>query len=135
MNKDEYFKRIDNMHSFTGIPSYWQDLQDAIREKQIANAMRAFHEEEAKMYKEMYEQALNRISTLEAESNKEDMADVKYLLSEGGRQYLLAKVADLEAEIELLKGQLHELAHKAEEFRIRADENAKLSEYWQGRAI
>ena len=28
MNRDEYLKRVDNMHSFTGIPSYWMEPRD-----------------------------------------------------------------------------------------------------------
>ena len=33
MNIEEYRKRIENIHSFTGIPSYWEDLQIAIAER------------------------------------------------------------------------------------------------------
>lgn len=28
MNMEEYKQRIENDHTFTGIPSYWKDLQD-----------------------------------------------------------------------------------------------------------
>jgi hypothetical protein len=32
MNLEEYRKRVDDAHTFTGIPSYWQELQNAYAE-------------------------------------------------------------------------------------------------------
>jgi hypothetical protein len=32
MDLEEYRKRVDDAHTFTGIPSYWQELQDAYAE-------------------------------------------------------------------------------------------------------
>lgn len=132
MNKDEYLKRVDNMHSFTGIPSYWMELQDAIREKNVAIAMRAFYEEEANIYKEMYAQLFPVIDELtKAVASINPPNETK---SELGRLYLMEKVKDLEEEIKSLKKKLHEMAHKAEQYRISSQENSKLSDYWQNRA-
>lgn len=40
MNIEEYKRRVENMHSVTGVPTYWEALQDAIEQlnswKQIA---------------------------------------------------------------------------------------------------
>ncbi len=45
-------------------------------------------------------------------------------MSEGGRQYLLAKVEDLEKEISELKAKIHELMHQVHQAQGQ-------SEYWQ----
>lgn len=40
MNIEEYRRRVENMHSVTGVPTYWEALQDAVEQlnswKQIA---------------------------------------------------------------------------------------------------
>ena len=33
MNIEEYRRRIDSMHTVTGIPSYWEELQDMTAER------------------------------------------------------------------------------------------------------
>jgi hypothetical protein len=33
MTPEEYQRRIENSHSFTGIPSYWEDLQSMTAER------------------------------------------------------------------------------------------------------
>lgn len=33
MNMDEYRKRIEAAHTVTGVPSYWQQLQDVTQER------------------------------------------------------------------------------------------------------
>ena len=33
MNMEEYKKRIESAHTFTGVPSYWQELQQAVAER------------------------------------------------------------------------------------------------------
>lgn len=32
MNMEEYKKRIENAHTLTGVPSYWEELQKALQE-------------------------------------------------------------------------------------------------------
>ena len=32
MNMEEYKKRIENVHTLTGVPSYWEELQKALQE-------------------------------------------------------------------------------------------------------
>lgn len=33
MDLDEYKRRVENMHSVTGVPTYWEELQNAIAER------------------------------------------------------------------------------------------------------
>ena len=33
MNLEEYYRRIDHAHTVTGIPSYWDELQEVISER------------------------------------------------------------------------------------------------------
>lgn len=33
MNLDEYKRRVETMHSVTGVPTYWEELQNAIAER------------------------------------------------------------------------------------------------------
>lgn len=40
MNMEEYKKRIENAHTFTGIPSYWEQFQDALSELEQVKAER-----------------------------------------------------------------------------------------------
>lgn len=133
MNKEEYLKRIENMHSFTGIPSYWPELQEAIKEKNIAVAMSAFLEEEVNIYKEMYSQLLQIVGELSKTVSSINVSASENK-SELGRLYLAEKVKDLEEEISYLKKKLHEMSHKAEQYRIASQENSKLSDYWQNMA-
>lgn len=48
MNIDEYRRRVENMHSVTGVPTYWEELQKAIAEaekwRKIAEMFYARHE-------------------------------------------------------------------------------------------
>ena len=39
MNINEYHKRIENMHSTTGVPTYWAELQDAKAEIERLRAL------------------------------------------------------------------------------------------------
>jgi GTP1/Obg family GTP-binding protein len=45
MNIDEYKKRIEEAHTFTGVPTYWQELQEVTEErdrlKKIVEELRA----------------------------------------------------------------------------------------------
>jgi hypothetical protein len=45
MNIDEYRKRIEEAHTLTGVPTYWQELQQVIEErnmlKKIVEELRA----------------------------------------------------------------------------------------------
>lgn len=56
--------------------------------------------------------------------NTDDEFYAKYLRAEGGRQYLLAKVEDLEKEISELQAKIHELMHRVHQAQGQ-------SEYWQ----
>lgn len=33
MNMEEYRKRIDSAHTFTGIPTYWEQLKEVTKER------------------------------------------------------------------------------------------------------
>lgn len=35
MNLEEYKRRVENMHSVTGVPTYWEELQNAIAERDM----------------------------------------------------------------------------------------------------
>ena len=59
----------------------------------------------------------------EMDNEQEDLYR-KYLRSELGRAYLIAKIEDLEKEIKDLQKRLHEAAHKVEM-------SHRSSEYWQ----
>lgn len=41
MNMDEYKRRIDDAHTVTGVPSYWQELQEVTRERDELREMLA----------------------------------------------------------------------------------------------
>lgn len=34
MNREEYNRRLDTMHSVTGVPTYWEEFQQAIAERE-----------------------------------------------------------------------------------------------------
>lgn len=40
MNIEEYRKRIENAHTLTGVPSYWEELQKALTELEQVKAER-----------------------------------------------------------------------------------------------
>lgn len=49
MNMDEYKRRIDNAHTLTGVPSYWEELQEMTKERD--------------KYKELFEKAISMLLT------------------------------------------------------------------------
>jgi hypothetical protein len=47
MNMEEYKRRIDNAHTLTGVPSYWEELQEMTKERD--------------KYKELFEKAISML--------------------------------------------------------------------------
>ena len=50
MNMEEYKRRIDNAHTVTGVPTYWEELQQVTEER---DSLLALLEESANNYKEL----------------------------------------------------------------------------------
>jgi uncharacterized coiled-coil DUF342 family protein len=50
MNMEEYKRRIDNAHTVTGVPTYWEELQKVTEER---DSLLALLEESANNYKEL----------------------------------------------------------------------------------
>ena len=137
MDMDDYMKQVRALYPSFKFDKVSQELATAKREKQLAEEMRQFFEDEAGKYKALYNEVQNAFNAAAAASQE---LRQKYLKSELGRLYLLAKVEDLEKmvaelseEVENITTALHEAAHRAEKNMLSATENAQLAEYWQTR--
>ena len=90
MDLNEYHKRIEKTHTFTGVPSYWEDLQIAIAER---NRFQQLAEE-------LYERGMLQLKTTELYKSQAHVQRALYEKSAELIDQLTEEIQQLKEEIQ-----------------------------------